>query len=90
MKKQIVCAFAAMTAMLLSAVSIAAAAAYPVKPIQLVVGFPPGGGNDVSARIIVEYANKSLPQPLVVTNVTGGTGSVAAKQVLRAKPDGYV
>ena len=65
------------------------AASYPTKPIQLVVSYPPGGGNDLSARIIAEFANKHLPQPLVVTNISGGTGTIGARHVLRAKPDGY-
>ena len=65
------------------------AATYPEKAVQLVVPFPPGGGSDVSARVAVEYVNRLLPNPLVVSNVSGGTCSVGAKQVLRAKPDGY-
>lgn len=65
------------------------AGTYPEKPIQLVVPFPPGGGSDVSARIAAEYVNKYLPQPLVVTNISGGTGSVGAAHVLKSKPDGY-
>lgn len=66
-----------------------AAESYPVKPIQLVVPFPPGGGSDVTARIVAECVNKYLPHPLVVSNISGGTGSVGAKHVLRSKPDGY-
>jgi tripartite-type tricarboxylate transporter receptor subunit TctC len=65
------------------------AASYPSKPVQLVVPFPPGGGSDVSARVAVEYVNKFLPRPLVVSNIAGGTGSVGAQHVLRARPDGY-
>ncbi len=67
----------------------AAAAAYPEKAIQLVVPFPPGGGSDVSARVAIQYINKHLPNPLVVSNISGGTGSVGANHVLRAKADGY-
>ena len=67
----------------------ALAGSYPEKPVQLVVAFPPGGGSDVSARVAIEYANKFLPKPLVVSNISGGTGSVGAKHVLRATPDGY-
>ncbi|MDR3363121.1 MAG: tripartite tricarboxylate transporter substrate binding protein [Desulfovibrio sp.] len=65
------------------------AATYPEKAVQLVVPFPPGGGSDISARVAVEFVNRLLPQPLVVSNISGGTGSVGAKHVLRAKPDGY-
>lgn len=66
-----------------------AGASYPEKPVQLVVAFPPGGGSDLSARVAVEFINRQLPQPLVVTNISGGTGSVGAKHAMRAKPDGY-
>ena len=66
-----------------------AAGTYPEKPVQMVVAFPPGGSSDVSARVAVEYANKFLPKPLVVSNITGGTGSVGAQHALRATPDGY-
>ena len=75
--------------MCIFALSTPALAEYPEKPVQLVVPFPAGGGSDVSARVAIEYANKFLPQPMVVSNIEGGTGSVGAKQVLRAKPDGY-
>jgi tripartite-type tricarboxylate transporter receptor subunit TctC len=67
----------------------ASAGSYPEKPVQLVVAFPPGGSSDVSARVSVEYANKFLPKPLVVSNISGGTGSVGAQHALRANPDGY-
>lgn len=67
-----------------------AEAAYPEKPVQLVVAFPPGGGSDLSARVAVEFINRQLPQPIVVSNISGGTGSVGAKQAMRSKPDGYV
>ena len=80
--------FLALSAVLLFSVP-ALASSYPVKPVQLVVAFPPGGGSDVSARVSIEYANKFLPHPLVVSNISGGTGSVGAKHVLRASPDGY-
>lgn len=74
---------------MMSLAGFAHAGTYPEKPIQLVVPFPPGGGSDVTARIAVEYVNKYLPQPLVVSNISGGTGSVGATHVLRSKPDGY-
>ncbi len=54
---------------------------YPTKPINLIVTFPPGGTLDISARILASKAEKFLGQPLVVSNVGGGAGSVALGQV---------
>jgi len=62
---------------------------YPTKPINLIVTFPPGGTLDISARILASKAEKFLGQPLVVSNVGGGAGSVALGQVAKKRPDGY-
>jgi len=62
---------------------------YPTKPIQLVVGFPPGGSTDVLARPLANEAKKILGQEVVILNKPGATGTVAAAQVSTAKPDGY-
>ncbi|MGY3606488.1 tripartite tricarboxylate transporter substrate binding protein [Bradyrhizobium sp. Leo121] len=61
----------------------------PKKPIEIVVGFAPGGGSDQAARIIAAAAQESFPVPLVVTNKPGAAGVLAAQQVARSKPDGY-
>jgi tripartite-type tricarboxylate transporter receptor subunit TctC len=68
-----------------------AADAWPTKPINLVVGYAPGGGTDMVARMAVEIINakKLLPQPIVVQNKAGGSGRVAAAVVAKEKPDGY-
>jgi tripartite-type tricarboxylate transporter receptor subunit TctC len=68
-----------------------AADAWPTKPINLVVGYAPGGGTDMVARMAVEIINakKLLPQPIVVQNKAGGAGRVAAAVVAKEKPDGY-
>jgi tripartite-type tricarboxylate transporter receptor subunit TctC len=62
---------------------------YPTKAINVIVTFPPGGTLDVSARILAAKAEKFLGQPLVVSNVGGGGGSVALGQVAKKRPDGY-
>jgi tripartite-type tricarboxylate transporter receptor subunit TctC len=62
---------------------------YPTKPVNLIVTFAPGGTLDVSTRILATKAEKFLGQPLVVSNVGGGAGSVALAQVATKKPDGY-
>jgi tripartite-type tricarboxylate transporter receptor subunit TctC len=65
------------------------AAAYPTKPITLVVSFPPGGGADTVARPLASVAHQHLGQPMVVINKAGGGGAVGAQYVANAKPDGY-
>jgi tripartite-type tricarboxylate transporter receptor subunit TctC len=62
---------------------------YPDKPVRMIVGFPPGGGTDVVARIITPRLSENLGQPVVIENRPGATGTVAAGQVARAPADGY-
>jgi tripartite-type tricarboxylate transporter receptor subunit TctC len=69
--------------------ALALAQGYPNKPVRMVVGFPPGGGTDVVARIINPRFSELLGQPLVIENRPGATGTMAAGQVAKAAPDGY-
>jgi tripartite-type tricarboxylate transporter receptor subunit TctC len=62
---------------------------YPSKPIRMVVGFPPGGGTDVVARIITPRYSELLGQQVVIENRPGATGTMAAGQVAKTAPDGY-
>jgi len=62
---------------------------YPNRAITLVVPFSAGGAVDVVARLLGEYASRTLGQPVVVENVTGAGGTIAAARVARAAPDGY-
>jgi tripartite-type tricarboxylate transporter receptor subunit TctC len=62
---------------------------YPGKPIRMVVGFPPGGGTDVVARIIAPRYSELLGQSVVIENRPGATGTMAAGQVAKSAPDGY-
>jgi tripartite-type tricarboxylate transporter receptor subunit TctC len=62
---------------------------YPSRPIQLIVGFPPGGGVDIVARQLAEKLGDELGQRVVVENKAGAAGNVAMEYVARAKPDGY-
>jgi tripartite-type tricarboxylate transporter receptor subunit TctC len=62
---------------------------FPVRPINLWVGLPPGGSADVLARTVAEAAEKSLGQKMVVINKAGGGGTVATSLLMNEKPDGY-
>lgn len=66
-----------------------AMAAYPERPITLLVGFAPGGSLDLSARALARAAEKVLGQPVVIENRTGGTGTVALASLLAQNSDGY-
>jgi hypothetical protein len=68
---------------------IASAQTYPSRPITIVVGLAAGGSTDVIARMMAERMKSSLGQPVIVENVTGAGGTIAAGRVARAAPDGY-
>ncbi|TWT13643.1 tripartite tricarboxylate transporter substrate binding protein [Reyranella sp. CPCC 100927] len=68
---------------------VAHAETYPAKPIRLVVGYSPGGGNDVMARIVAAKLQDRLGQPVVVENKAGAQSIIAAEFVAKAPPDGY-
>lgn len=65
------------------------AQSYPAKPIRFVVPFPPGGGNDLLARITAQKLSESLGQPVVIENRPGASGQVGTEYVARSAPDGY-
>lgn len=65
------------------------AAAYPDKPIRLVIPLPPGGAVDVVARIVQPHFEKLLDKPLIIENRPGASGIIGANAVARAEPDGY-
>lgn len=62
----------------------AAPAAWPTKPVRLVIGFPPGSVQDLSARAIAEPLSKALGQPVVVENKSGASGTIAADHVAKS------
>ena len=62
---------------------------YPTRPIRLVVGYSPGGGNDLIARVVAAKLQDKLGQPIVVDNKPGAQSIVAAELVAKAAPDGY-
>jgi tripartite-type tricarboxylate transporter receptor subunit TctC len=81
-------AAAALLASLLASGS-AAAQPYPNRPITLVVPFPPGGATDAIARTIQDSMSQSLGQQIVIENIGGAGGMIAAARAARAAPDGY-
>ena len=62
---------------------------YPERPITMIVPFPPGGATDTIARIIQDPMQKALGQPIVIEDLGGAGGMIAAAKAARADPDGY-
>jgi tripartite-type tricarboxylate transporter receptor subunit TctC len=79
--------------LLLLAVLLAPAGAmaqgYPSRPVKLIVPFPPGGINDILARIVAEKLQAKWGQPVIVEDRTGAGGNIGAAVVAQAEPDGY-
>ncbi len=65
------------------------AADWPAKPIRLLLGYPPGGGSDIVARLIAKPLGDRLGHNVVVDNKPGAGGSIASEMMVRAAPDGY-
>jgi tripartite-type tricarboxylate transporter receptor subunit TctC len=78
------------TATALPALSrVASALDYPTRPVRIVVGFPPGGGQDILARLIGQQLSERLGQPFIVENKPGAATNLAIESVVNAAPDGY-
>jgi tripartite-type tricarboxylate transporter receptor subunit TctC len=67
----------------------ALAQTYPAKPVRMIVGFPPGGGTDVVARVISQKLTEWWGQAVTVENRAGATGTIGADVVAKSAPDGY-
>jgi tripartite-type tricarboxylate transporter receptor subunit TctC len=66
-----------------------AQAAYPTKPIKILVGFPAGTAPDTLARLVADQLHETLGQPVIVENAIGAGGNIAAEHVAKSAPDGH-
>ena len=67
----------------------ALAQAYPARPIRLVIGYPPGGSADITARLVAQFLGERLGQPLIVESRPGAGTNIATETVINAPADGY-
>jgi tripartite-type tricarboxylate transporter receptor subunit TctC len=81
--------FAAGAAALSSIPRSARAQAYPSRPVRIIVGFAPGGGNDIMARLIGPWLSERFGQQFVIENRPGAGTNIATEAVVNASPDGY-
>ena len=83
-------AMGGLTITLMAALMVTAAhAAWPEKPLQIIVAYPPGGLTDALARAIAKPLSERLKQPVLVQNVAGGGGNIGAARAAKSAPDGY-
>jgi tripartite-type tricarboxylate transporter receptor subunit TctC len=68
---------------------VAGAQAYPTRPVRFVVGFPPGGVNDITARLMGQWLSERMGQNFLIDNRSGAAGNIGTEAVVRAPADGY-
>ena len=79
----------ALSLFLFSFIFAVAAQGYPSRPVRVLVGFTPGGGTDINARLLAPKLSEYLGQPFVVENRPGAATALASEMVAKAPPDGY-
>ena len=70
--------------------TVSAKGTYPDQSLTVIVPYSAGGASDVAARLIAEFWKKYTGQEMVIVNVVGAEGAVGARQVMGARPDGYL
>ena len=83
------CCALLLTALFAFVSGAASAQSYPVRPIKLVVGFPPGGSNDIQARLVAQKLTEAWGQSVFVENKPGADAIIASEFVAKSAPDGY-
>ena len=68
---------------------VASALDYPIRPVHIIVGYAPGGTNDISARLIGQWLSERLGRQFVIENRPGAGSNLATEAVVQAPPDGY-
>jgi len=76
-------------ASLVPAVRAASASDYPTRPVHLIIGYPPGGSADMTARLTSQWLSEKLGQQFIVESRPGAATNIATESVVRAAPDGY-
>ena len=69
---------------------VAGAQAYPVKPVRVMIPWPPGGSNDIVGRVVFQKMSEQLGQQFVIENRGGASGTIGSDLVVKSPPDGYV
>ncbi len=86
---QAITAFTALVAAQIGTAGPTAAQVYPTHPVTVVVPFAAGGGNDILARLLAQHMGQALGQQFVIENRAGAGGTIGARAVAKAQPDGY-
>src|SRR5918912_3717682 len=81
--------FAAPIISMLCGASAAWSQTYPVKPVRVIVPFPPGGANDIVARLVLPKLSEQMGQSFVIENRSGAGGTTGSALVAKSPPDGY-
>ena len=78
-----------LTCLSLGTIGDAGAQGYPNKPVHWIVSYPPGGGTDITARIMAQWLSERLGQQFIIENKPGGGNNIGTEAAIRAAPDGY-
>jgi tripartite-type tricarboxylate transporter receptor subunit TctC len=79
----------ATAATLLAVSRVAWSQTYPTRPVRIIIGYPPGGSADITARLMGQWLSERLGQPFVIENRPGASTNIATEAVVHASPDGY-